>query len=109
MSLVSRHNLLEARASALHILQATEDVGKYRITATRSHVHHVHVFDRAAIHKTSRRVYFQSVVIHVDVNFTSQFQIVTMNEGIYQSFFYGTLWVLWVFKAIVRGLTPSLL
>lgn len=43
------------------------------------------------------------------MHFASQFQIITMNEGINQSFFYGTLWVLWVFKAIVRSLTPSLL
>ena len=54
MSFVCRNYLFEARTTTLHILQATKYVGKHRIATTRSHIHHIHIFDRASIKETTR-------------------------------------------------------
>ena len=109
MLFVGRDNLLEARTSTLHVLQAIEHVRQNRISSARSHIHHVHVLDRTTIHKTARREYLKSVVIHVYVYLATQFQIVSVNEGVYQTLFHSTFRIFRVFKTIIRSLTPSLL
>ena len=109
MFFIGRDDFLEPRASTLHILQAVEYICQNRISSSRSHIHHVHVLDRTTINKPTRGVYFETVVIHINMHLASQLQIATMNESIYQPFFHSTLWVFWVFKAIVGSLTPSFL
>ena len=80
---ICRNYLFESRATAFHVFQSTENVCKNWISTSGCHIQHVHIFDGAAIHETARREYLKSVVIHVYMYFTSQFQIVTVNESVY--------------------------
>ena len=109
MLFVGRDDLLETRTSALHVLQAVEHIRQNGVPSARSHIHYVHILDRTAIHESPWWEYLKSVVIHINMHFTTKFQIVAMNKGVYQTLFHSTLRIFRIFKTIVGRLTPSLL
>ena len=109
MLFVGRDDLLETWPSTLHVLQAIEHICQNRVPSARSHVHQVHILDRTAIHESPWWEYLKSVVIHINMHFTTKFQIVAMNKGVYQTLFHSTLRIFRIFKTIVGRLTPSLL
>ena len=66
-------NLLHATPSAFHQFKSIEEICKERITTFGRYVHRIKMLDKTSVHHTTWGIYFHSIIIYVNVDFTAKF------------------------------------
>ena len=95
-------------ASLFSASNATEDICKDGIPAFGRHPHDIPVLHVYPVKHSAGRVDFQSIIKHIDVDFTANHKVITMDQGVDDTFSYRAFRVVRKFNPTIWFFKPSL-
>ena len=79
-------NLSHARPLTFHVSQLCKDVGYHRVASHRRNVCQIHLLNDTSLWHCTWGVYHHAVVIHIHMNLTALYEVVSMRQGIGHDF-----------------------
>ena len=103
-----RQNFSEAGAAFFHIVHLREYIGNDRVAPQGGYGVNVKILDEGAVDHSAGCGEFDAVVVDVDVKFTSNYRVLTMNEVIDEHFGDGPFGVFGEVEPVGGELVPAL-
>ena len=94
-------DLTQAAAAAFHEAHAVKEISDHGIAAHGSNRVDVAILDGLAFEHATRRLDFQTIIIHVNVDLTAAHDIISMDQGIDQGLSHGAACIVWLVHTIL--------